>query len=219
MREGTCLHCGAPFVQRPGPGRNRSWCYDCLPAADGSKDYRTRAADLADFKSCGEHVRCCGRHRCASCHVIFEPWCDWHHPGAAGTRCRPCYLAYTRRRQTPKTPNPRPRQPKTLGQARSLVFKAECAAAHLPCALCGDPIDYTLTHPDRMSFSVDHIIPTGQGGAVTDRANLQPSHLSCNARKGRIQQDGEPVLFARAALWLRDAMQEVNRDRHARTSR
>jgi hypothetical protein len=38
---------------------------------------------------------------CVDCLEPFERWCAWKHPGSASARCRPCYLAYTRRRQTP----------------------------------------------------------------------------------------------------------------------
>lgn len=50
------------------------------------------------------------------------------------------------------------------------------------CALCGRPIDMTLSWPHKMSFSIDHIIPWSLGGSH-DLTNLQPSHLICNATK------------------------------------
>lgn len=52
-----------------------------------------------------------------------------------------------------------------------------------PCALCGQPIDYTLTdhlHPD--AYVVDHIIPIAKGGPDT-LANKQPAHRNCNRAK------------------------------------
>ena len=63
-----------------------------------------------------------------------------------------------------------------------------------PCALCGQPIDYSLTtyidpkdgrrkpHPRR--FEVDHIVPIAQGGDPFDPANVQAAHRICNQRKG-----------------------------------
>lgn len=63
-----------------------------------------------------------------------------------------------------------------------------------PCALCGKPIDYSLTtwtdpkdgkvkrHP--WSFEVDEIVPVSRGGSPYDRANVQPAHRICNQRRG-----------------------------------
>lgn len=50
------------------------------------------------------------------------------------------------------------------------------------CALCHEPIDYSLRSPDPMSFEVDHIIPLARGG-LDERDNVQPSHRHCNRRK------------------------------------
>lgn len=51
-----------------------------------------------------------------------------------------------------------------------------------PCALCGDPIDYTLRTPDPMSFEVDHVVPIARGGA-DDLSNKQAAHRKCNRDK------------------------------------
>lgn len=51
------------------------------------------------------------------------------------------------------------------------------------CALCGEPIDYTITdrlHP--RAFVADHIIPLARGGTDT-LPNKQPAHRDCNAKK------------------------------------
>jgi len=51
------------------------------------------------------------------------------------------------------------------------------------CALCGDPIDYTITdrlHP--RAYVVDHITPLARGGTDT-LDNKQPAHRECNAKK------------------------------------
>ncbi len=68
-------------------------------------------------------------------------------------------------------------------------------AQGLPCALCGKPIDYSLTtwidpgdgrvkrHP--LSFEVDEIVPVALGGDPLDRANVQPAHRICNQKKGK----------------------------------
>ena len=67
-----------------------------------------------------------------------------------------------------------------------------------PCALCGQPIDYTLRWPDPMSFVVDHRTPLNRGGQdIID--NKQPAHRSCNRAKSD-RLDGGPVLRRSAAL-------------------
>ena len=68
------------------------------------------------------------------------------------------------------------------------------------CAICGQPIDYTLTYltgqhgprcarpncpgckPHPLRFEADHIIPLARGGADT-LANKQATHRQCNNTK------------------------------------
>jgi hypothetical protein len=52
----------------------------------------------------------------------------------------------------------------------------------LDCGICGEAVDMSLKHPDRMSPSVDHIVPVACGGD-NDESNLQLSHLVCNVTK------------------------------------
>lgn len=50
------------------------------------------------------------------------------------------------------------------------------------CVLCGAGMDRSLSWPDRLSVSLDHIIPLAkQGPHVTE--NVQYVHLVCNMRK------------------------------------
>lgn len=51
------------------------------------------------------------------------------------------------------------------------------------CQLCLLPIDPERAWPDRMSASVDHIIPLVRGGAHAMH-NVQSAHLGCNSSKG-----------------------------------
>lgn len=51
------------------------------------------------------------------------------------------------------------------------------------CVVCGDPIDPTLSYPDPMSRSLEHLIPLSQGGTHSPD-NCGFSHLVCNLRKG-----------------------------------
>lgn len=50
------------------------------------------------------------------------------------------------------------------------------------CRLCGELVDFSFTHPHRLSASVDHVIPYAHGGSH-DPANLQLAHLWCNSVK------------------------------------
>ena len=58
-----------------------------------------------------------------------------------------------------------------------------------PCALCGEPIDYTLKYPDLLSYTVDHIVPIGRNPTPERMAELdvisnkQPAHFKCNRDK------------------------------------
>lgn len=50
------------------------------------------------------------------------------------------------------------------------------------CHLCEEPIDQTISYPDPMSASLDHVVPLVRGGAHS-RENCRASHLVCNLRK------------------------------------
>lgn len=52
----------------------------------------------------------------------------------------------------------------------------------LICGICDEPVDPDLKYPDRMSPSVDHVIPRSLGGS-DDFDNLQLAHLACNVMK------------------------------------
>lgn len=67
-----------------------------------------------------------------------------------------------------------------------------------PCALCGQPIDYTLPHLDPMAYVVDHKIPLHRGGPDT-LDNKQAAHRSCNRTKGA-DVDGGRVLRRSGSL-------------------
>ena len=70
---------------------------------------------------------------------------------------------------------------------RAIIAKSEP-----PCALCGEPIDYTLPHLDPTAFVVDHIVPLKHGG-LDVLANKQAAHRACNRAKSD-RLDGGPVL-------------------------
>ena len=53
----------------------------------------------------------------------------------------------------------------------------------LTCRGCGKPVDLNIQWPDRMSKSIDHIIPISRGGDHT-LTNAALMHLGCNSSKG-----------------------------------
>lgn len=62
------------------------------------------------------------------------------------------------------------------------ALKRQCKRNNSACALCGNPIDYTLPYTHAMSFTADHIKAIANGGKMLGQ--LQPAHRACNSRKG-----------------------------------
>ena len=55
----------------------------------------------------------------------------------------------------------------------------------LPCCICGQPIDYTLKHPDPGSFSVQHLKDWHNHPELREEpTNLDSAHLGCNSSEG-----------------------------------
>ena len=83
--------------------------------------------------------------------------------------------------------------PRRVNGYKRDMLRKRVAALGLPCALCGQPIDYTLTtyidpkdgkrkrHP--LSYELDEIVPISKGGSHVDPENVQPTHRICNQRK------------------------------------
>ena len=59
-----------------------------------------------------------------------------------------------------------------------------------PCAICGQPIDYTLPPHHPMAYELDEIIPVSKGGDPVDPDNVRPTHRICNEKRGN-RLDGE----------------------------
>ena len=78
--------------------------------------------------------------------------------------------------------------PRNANGHRRRQLRKRVASLGLPCALCGKPIDYTLAPGHPMSYELDEIVPLALGGDPLDPSNVQPSHRSCNERKGASTQ-------------------------------
>ena len=84
--------------------------------------------------------------------------------------------------------------PRRVNGYKRDMLRKRVAALGLPCALCGQPIDYTLTtyidpkdgkrkrHP--LSYELDEIVPISKGGSHVDIDNVQPTHRICNQKRG-----------------------------------
>lgn len=56
------------------------------------------------------------------------------------------------------------------------------------CGICGELVDPALKWPDRMSKTLDHIVPLSRGG-LHEYSNAQLAHAVCNSRKSdRLEQ-------------------------------
>lgn len=70
------------------------------------------------------------------------------------------------------------------------TLKRRTRDENLPCGHgspsgwgCGNPIDTTLPHTHRLSFTADHDTALDNGGKLVGQV-LIPMHLACNSRKG-----------------------------------
>lgn len=82
--------------------------------------------------------------------------------------------------------------PRRTNSSRRNKLRKRIATKGEPCAICGQPIDYSLPAGDPMSYELDEIIPVSKGGSPYDPDNVQPTHRICNQRKGnKVVQDGK----------------------------
>lgn len=74
---------------------------------------------------------------------------------------------------------------------------AAAEASDAPCYLCGQPIDYLLTHAyphHRLAGTVHHLHGLHQGGHPSDPANLTVAHRGCNTRESNRLRAGKPSM-------------------------
>lgn len=66
---------------------------------------------------------------------------------------------------------------------KQAALKRRTKDEHLPCWLCGEPVDTSLPTTHRLSFTADHVQALNQGGHLV-RNELRPAHRACNSRRG-----------------------------------
>lgn len=96
--------------------------------------------------------------------------------------------------------------PRRANGSRRTALRNRVKAMGLPCHLCGQPIDYSLTtyvdpkdgrtkrHP--LSFELDELVPVSKGGSPFDIDNVAPAHRICNQRRGNktlVKQTPKPT--------------------------
>lgn len=92
--------------------------------------------------------------------------------------------------------------PRRSNGARRTALRNRVRAMGLPCHLCHQPIDYSLTtyvdpkdgrvkrHP--LSFELDELVPVSKGGDPLDIENVAPAHRICNQRRGNRSMPQKP---------------------------
>lgn len=80
----------------------------------------------------------------------------------------------------------------TNGRERARVAK-HVRARREDCCICSQPIDYDLSYPNPLSFSVQHVIARSIRPDLTfDVTNCKAAHLDCNK-----SQKAEPMIVER----------------------
>ena len=64
------------------------------------------------------------------------------------------------------------------------AYRTHAHTINQPCNICGQPIDYTLTHPNPQAWTLEHIQPYTLGGQLRDWANFASAHMVCQNRQG-----------------------------------
>lgn len=94
-----------------------------------------------------------------------------------------CYYIFMAKKRSANRKN-KYVDPRKVNYRLRQSVRARVLAANDVCAICGRPVDKTLSQYDPMAPEVDEIIPVSRGGSPVDLDNLQLTHRSCNERKG-----------------------------------
>lgn len=208
--EDTCCvdGCDRPvFVKVSTKYPDASWrCRPCYMRIATREACRAQAAALTAARKaalvgrpcrwCGEvfqprraNHRCCSDSCATSWSINRRPRLDLVEPER---RCEWCGCSY-------QPPNTRTRhcssdcghaarhrlrrmRKKINGRVEDFPRRAVFERDEWTCRLCGDPIDPDVKYPDRLSASIDHVVPIALGGEHVFH-NVQATHLACNVSK------------------------------------
>jgi hypothetical protein len=172
-----CALCGENYRQRRG---DRNPTAFCSKECRYNSRYLTKSRKAASLrpvyycKHCGKQIENAGRPDKIS-------YCsrECYHMHRSGKMPKP--LGYDPKRSRHDADTRRREREGTKGTPvyiRRMVAERD----NWVCQLCGLPVDASLRFPNRMSATVDHVVPLAKGGSK-DIANLQCAHLGCNSRK------------------------------------
>ena len=182
MAESLCPRCGNPLPPSLGT-KPRKWCSESCRVQtwqERTGRYSRPLVCAASFPTC------------VACGTIFA--------ARAGGRRRkrttcsePCHRIENARYSAERHAK-LPADIKRASRARRRAILAGAEAEVFPhleifecddwiCGICHEKVDSTLRYPDRMSVSLDHIVPISRGGQHK-RANVRCSHLICNITRG-----------------------------------
>jgi hypothetical protein len=69
-----------------------------------------------------------------------------------------------------------------------------------PCTICTEPIDYQLTYPHPLSWSLEHLIKVSERPELLlDKNNWGSAHFSCNSMNG--PDDTVPDTGVASEIW------------------
>lgn len=160
----TVEGCGAPHLAlgycRKHYQQFQKYGASLTPAPKPKKEkpvkVRKRFQKIRECAECGEVRKIHGYHLCQSCYRRSKSFERRNYEHVRRTKIRSTATKFTKQQVLDKTNG--------------------C------CGICGEPIDLTLKHPDKNSFSIDHIVPVSKGGVHT-LGNVQAAHLLCNCLK------------------------------------
>ena len=103
----------------------------------------------------------------------------------------------------------------SLGRYRWKLIRKHWRRLQLPCARCGQPIDYTAKWPHPRSLVVGHIVSRREArslgwpeSAINSLSNTQPEHVDCSNKSGaalgrRLQgQKAARILQGQKPTWI-----------------
>lgn len=183
---------GDPLIKRPNSvkKKKRSACLQCggeIPIDFGLTNLCSYRCE-SRWKNKQADVR-----ECIVCGKSFE----WSHSAkVCSDECKEKHKSSQRKKwnEEQRATNPEYQRLRAAAQRRRRALKMKTQVENFNdkdiyerdgwvCGICGKKIDKRLKYPNKMSVSIDHIIPLSIGGTHEAR-NVQAAHLDCNRRKG-----------------------------------